>query len=222
VPPAVKGLADIGFKDKGTSFEFEEGGVSDRSDGSDGEKTKNQGGRKMTFKEFMEIFKFWKQAEEDGDTELFGGRDGKQFSEADLEKAKKEAAEMAAREAKAQAEAEFAEKSKAAAKEQSRKDLSAWVEERVKAGKILPAWRDAGLVVFMESLDAERTIQFSEGETGKKPALKWMQDFLESFEKIPIFAEFATKSLAGAQQTDLQQQVETGKRIAAKVTPMKA
>jgi cytochrome c553 len=210
MPPTVKALKDIGFSELGVCFEFEE-------------QTSNRGGGKMEkFAEFFEFLKFWKKFEKELDPGQGGGKgQGKQFSEADLEAAKKEAAEKAAKEAKAAAEAEFAEKQKAGLKDQRKKEISAWVEQRVKDGKLLPTWKDAGLVAFMEQLDATEPVQFAEGDANKKPALNWMQDFLDGFQKLPIFAEFASKQRAGAQQTDEQKQVEQGKRIAAKVTPLK-
>jgi len=209
VPPAVKGLADIGFTEQGVVFEFEE-------------KPKIEEESIMEkFAEFFEFLKFWKKFEKELGSEPAAKDPGKTFSEADLEAAKTKAAEEAKAAAKAEAEAEFAEKQKTAAAEQRKKELSAWVDERVKGGTILPAWKDAGLVAFMERLDADEAIQFAEGDQGKKPALKWFQDFLESFEKAPLFKEFATKNGAGAQFTDEERQVETGRRIAAKVNPKK-
>jgi hypothetical protein len=209
VPPAVKGLADIGFKEQGVVFEFEE-------------KPKSKEEPIMEkFAEFFEFLKFWKKFETELGSEPALKDQGKTFSEADLEAAKTKAAEEAKAAAKAEAEAEFAEKQKTAAAGQRKKEIAAWVDERVKGGKILPSWKDAGLAAFMERLDADEAIQFAEGDQNKKPALKWFQDFLESFEKAPLFKEFATKNGAGAQFTDEQKQVEAGRRIAAKVNPKK-
>lgn len=209
-PPAVKGLADIAFSADGVCFEFEE------------KPSTREENIMEKFAEFFEFLKFWKKFETELKPEPGSqGQQVKSFTEADIEAAKKQAAEEAKAAAKAEAEANFAEQQKSAAAEQRKKDIAAWVDERVKAGKIPPAWKDAGLCSFMERLDAGEAIQFAEGDENKKPALKWMQDFLDGFEKHPLFKEFAEKNRAGAQFTDEQKQVETGKRIAAKVTPAK-
>ena len=243
-PPAVKGLADLSFKDGGDClvFEFadpwawdtlarmfrrmreyfiEKDGVEaadqiipayaieDLAEAAKQEPegvqpgfgepistTQEKGENKMTFKEFFEMFKFWKQVQADPDMELpagdsrgqvqAGGGDGsKRFSEADLEKARQEAAQ-AERE---KVEAEFAEKARQAAREARKKEISAWCDQNLKAGKIAPAWADAGLVAFMEALDAEAPKDFAEGR--KQTALEWFKGFIEDLPRVVEFSEIA-------------------------------
>jgi len=136
----------------------------------------------------------------------------KSFSEAEV-KAKEKAA---AKKAKENAESEFAEKEKENAKKAREKELSDWVEQRVKESILLPAWADSGLTMFMQGLDADTEIEFSEGDE-KKNGLKWFQDFLESFGKSPIFKEIAKKGSESADFQEAEKDQETGESIAAKV-----
>ena len=119
------------------------------------------------------------------------GTAGISFSEADIEKARKEAATKAAKEAREQATAEFAEKEAKAHKEAHKKAIGVFITEGVKAGKIPPAWKDAGLQEFMEQLDSTASIEFAEGQE-KTPAA-WFQTFLESLPKAIDFGEIATR-----------------------------
>jgi hypothetical protein len=135
------------------------------------------------------------------------------FTEADLEKARAEA--------KKDADAEYAEKDRQNAKKARDKEISDWAAQGVKEGKLLPAWVDSGLVAFAQSLDAEQTIQFTEGDEGKKSQLEWLKDFFEAFHKSPIFKEIATKAGAGeaAEFAEAKKAQEVGESIAAKVNP---
>lgn len=227
-PPAVKGLQDIGFREKGITFEFtsadaEAQAARAREYGiGESQTIQTQGGIKMFKNKIKQFLTFIgidasKVPDDALPNDIPDNLRGKTFSEADLEAAKTQAAKQA----KETAEAAFAETRKTEAKAQRKAVIAKWVEDGVKDGKILPAWKDAGLAAFMERQDADEAFQFSEGETGKKTNLKWMQDFLEGFQKLPLFAEFASKNRAGGQQTDDQKQVEAGKRIAAHVTPKK-
>ena len=137
------------------------------------------------------------------------------FTEADLEKAKADA--------KKEAESEYAEKERKKAKEARDSEISDWAAQGVKDGKLLPAWVDSGLVAFAQSLDAEQTIQFAEGDEGKKSQLEWLKDFFGTFSKSSIFKEIATKAGAGnvADFADAKKAKETGERIAARVNPKK-
>jgi len=155
---------------------------------------------KMKFSEFMELFKFWKQAEEDPDVEvpdLFKSKStGKEkvssFTEADIEKAKKEAAD-AERE---KVIAEFAEKTKQAQREAHNQDISTWCEDMVKKGKIAPAWVKSGLPQIMEFLAAgSDVIEFGE-EKKKSSHYDWLKDFFENqIPKLITFKEIAKRDL---------------------------
>lgn len=182
-PPAVKGLADIGFAaaDGVVAFELNAPQGADHKEG------------KMTFKEFLEIFKFWKQVEADPDVRLPEPPPaaGKAFSEAELESrieaAKREAAQAARREA----EAEFAEKTRRSAADARRAELKAWYDRNLAAGKIPPAWGKMGLLEFMQALDAETEIQFAEGT--KASAAEWMKRFIDELPKAVEFGEVARR-----------------------------
>jgi len=215
-PPAVKGLADLKFsEDEGAMlFEFVE-------------KHKIAASKKeeeiMTFKDFMEIFKFWKEAEDNPDIQLPGGNSQKAapggdkvFTEADIEAAKKTGAEAERK----KADTEFAEKERTAKREAHRKEISDFCEALVKDGKIPPSWVDSGLIEFISRLDSETEISFSEkGE--KKSLADWFKSFLEGFEKSSIFQELATKEKAGESSdfAEAKKDQAMGEEIAAKVNP---
>jgi len=114
------------------------------------------------------------------------GAEGKTFTEADLDKIKKDAIE----EGRKKAETEFTEKEKTKRKEARVKEISTWCEDMVKAGKMAPAWVKYGLPQIMEFLAGnEDVIEFGEGD-GKEKATPY--DRLKGlFEKeIPKIVEF--------------------------------
>ena len=212
-PPAVKGLADLKFSEdeEAITFEFKE------------EKHKSAKAKKeekMTFKDFMEIFKFWKEAEKNPDMQLPDtkgkgtGNGDKTFTEADIEAAKKTGGEAERK----KAETEFAEKEHTAKREARTKEISDFCDTLVKEGKIPPSWVDSGLVEFVNSLDSEAEISFSEKGEKKSPA-DWFKSFLEGFEKSKIFQELATKEKAGQSSdfAEAKKEQEAGESIAAKV-----
>lgn len=167
-------------------------------------------GDKMTFKEFFEIFKFWKQAEEGGDLDGLQIRkpdNAKTFSEADLEAAKKEAAERA----KQEAEGKFTETQKRSAR---KAEIAAMIDRGVTEGKILPAWKESGLAAFMETLDDGAEVAFSEGN--QKSAYGWFKEFLEGLGKPEIFKALATKQNAAGAFAEGEKDATLGKAIAAK------
>ena len=204
-PPAVKGLADLKFKDDDGAITF--------NTVLDDEKHIIKGGSTMEkFKEFMEFITFWKKLEKDPDMG-FGG--DPTFSEADLEAARKKAAD----DERKKVEAEFAEKGREKARTERDKEISDFIDTRIKEGALLPSWVDMGLVRFMQGLDNETEIQFSEGENEKNSPLAWMKNFLETFGKSPIFKELATKEKAGesAEFAEAKKDAEIGKSSAKKV-----
>ena len=216
-PPAVKGLADLKFSkdEEAISFEFEEEHKTTASKKEEGI---------MTFKDFVEIFKFWKEAEKDPDMQLPGvnqkttGSGDKTFSEADIEAAKKSGAEAERK----KADTEFAEKERQTKGEAHTKEISDFCDTLVKEGKIPPSWVNSGLVEFAKGLDSETEISFSEKEAKKSPAA-WFKSFLEGFEKSAIFQELATKEKAGGggEFAEAKKDQELGEAIAAKANPVK-
>lgn len=211
-PPAVKGLADLKFNDdEATTFEFSDDNV-------DIDNNKKGGDTMDKFKEFIEMLKFWKSVEKDlaggtADLPPQGGDTGQAYTEADLEKIRKEAEEKG----KKAAEAEFAESRKIAVIGARKKEISDYIEQGIKDGKILPAEKDAGLALFMESLDAEAPVQFSEGEKGKKTPLDFFKEHLERYSAMPLFKEYATKGNEGTQFVEAKSDEEAAKRIAKHV-----
>jgi len=175
----------------------------------------------MKFAEFLEAFKFWKKIEGGSDVDLPPGgglvqtglKPVSTFSEADVEQAKK-AAVAAERE---KLDAEFAEKGAQVRRKASEKEIKDLCDTLVASGKIPPSWVDLGLVSFMQSLDAEKEISFS--ENNKKSSTEWFRDYLEGFSKSKIFEELAKKEKAGdsAEFAESKQQQEAGESIAAKV-----
>lgn len=105
------------------------------------------------------------------------GKEGNNFTQADLDKATAEAAERAKAEAKAEAKKEFAAQQAKERKEESDKAVKAWVDDKVKAGVILPALVDGGLVKFMQSLESAEKHEFSEGD--ECTPLEFAKDMLE-------------------------------------------
>jgi len=214
-PPAVKGLADLKF-DEGEDFVTFEFGEH--------KTTVSKKEEKMTFKDFVEIFKFWKEAEKDPDMQLPGvnqkmtGSGDKSFTEADIEAAKKSGAEAERK----KADTEFAEKERQTKGEARTKEISDFCDTLVKEGKIPPSWVNSGLVEFAKGLDSETEISFSEKEAKKSPAA-WFKSFLEGFEKSAIFQELATKEKAGGggEFAEAKKDQELGEAIAAKANPVK-
>jgi len=192
MPPAVKGLADVAFSDTDNAIKFEF---------TDNQQPEEKKEKVMKFSEFLEVFKFWKTVQNDPDAEF--GEIGNTvsppkaapgFSEADLETAKKEAADAAREEGKKAAMAEFAEAESARKKAAAKAKIQVIIDDGVKNGTIAPAWKDGGLPEFMESLDTEETIEFGEGDGKKKKSgLDWFADFLEGLPELVNFDEVATR-----------------------------
>ncbi|BBO73457.1 hypothetical protein DSCW_08740 [Desulfosarcina widdelii] len=167
----------------------------------------------MKFSEFFNVVNLFKKlGGKDEEIDMIvpattGPGDGASFSEADVETAKKQAAE----EAEARVRAEFAESHKTEAKKQRDADIATWVEGKVSAGSIPPAIRDGGLVAFMQGLPDD-AIQFAEGQE-KQSGLDWFKGFLDTLGESPLFAEIATKGAAGKRNTEAEAEYKLGKEI---------
>lgn len=73
-----------------------------------------------------------------------------------------------------------------------RKDLEREFDIAVSEKRALPAWKDAGILDFMEQLDdADQDFEFSEGQ--KETQLGWFKKFLAGLGTHRLFDEFATK-----------------------------
>ena len=198
-PPAVKGLEDYQFNQPGNIFEFNEN-----------ERTE----KKMTFEEFKDAMKFWKSVQDDSAPKEKTETPA-QFSEADIEAAKKEAAEQAAKAEREKMQAEFAAQEAEKLKTAHTEKVNAFIDGKINDGLIPPAWKEQGLGQFMLSLTESQTeFEFSEGK--KQHPLEWFINWIdENFKKGSLFSEIATKETA----TDSQEIAEfkLGQEIAAKV-----
>lgn len=141
--------------------------------------------------------------------DLTFGEEPKTFTGADVEAAKKEAAEAERK----KVEAEFAEKTREETKEARDKEIVLFVEAKVKEGVLPPAIANNGLVEFMQSFD-DIEFEFSEGQ--KANPVEFMKSFLDQLGKFNIFTEIATKQKAfirGSAEAD----EAMGREIAEKV-----
>jgi len=157
------------------------------------EKEAKMSGFKEKFKNFLsfmgvDISKVPDEALPDDAPEL----KGTSFTEADLEAARKKAAEEAAAAERKKAEAEFAEKERERAKSQRGTEISAWCDTLVKDGKVLPAWVKMGLKEFALKLDGEEELEFSEGK--KETLQAWFKKFVDELPKVVVFKEIATRN----------------------------
>ncbi|MBW2091128.1 MAG: hypothetical protein JRI34_03265 [Deltaproteobacteria bacterium] len=129
------------------------------------------------------------------------------FTEADLEKARTEAKA----EAKREVDAEYAEKEQKKRKDAREKEISEFCDPEKK--KVVPRWIDMGIKEFMESLDGEEVMEFSEGK--KTSRLDWFKGFMEDLPKLVEFKEIATRD-DDVQTGDAAQKLEkmTRKKMA--------
>ena len=226
VPPAVKGLSDIAFKedDGAIAYEFDEwkdrtiGDIFRRlrewliekfdQDTADrivpdwsiediktpppqeaAQPTLYKEANNMSIKEKIKsIFtKAIDDLPEDLGDKPAAGAGAQNYSEADVEKIKKEAEEAG----KKKAALEYSEREKAARKENLKKEIKTYCEALSKEGKVIPAWMKMGMQEFMESLDGEEVIEFAENH--KESRLEWFKKFLEELPKVIEFKEVATR-----------------------------
>jgi len=121
---------------------------------------------------------------------------GKTFSEEDLERAKREAAEAAAKAEREKAAAEFAEQARKTRQDALRKEISSWCDSMVVQGRLTPAMVKFGLDQILFALAAdEEILEFGEGE-GKVKATRYERLkalFETELPKVVIFKEIATR-----------------------------
>lgn len=217
MPPAVKGLPDVAFKENaGMVFEFQ--------DGADDDDFKWPAlGTILTNLRELIIEKFGKNTadqvvgrdqidlinQEPDEIQTVGAGlalpstglpDFQDNKESIMTKETVEAPLAATKDTPIPAE--FAEKAKADAariaeleaqlkkeKEEKRKaGIASFVEGLKKEGKYLPAWDKLGMVEFMQTLDETR-IEFAEGK--KQSSLEFMRGFLTGLPKIVEFKEMS-------------------------------
>lgn len=148
--------------------------------------------KSMNFKEFIQKLK-----------ELVAGVEpttqtdppaGKTFSEADIEAAKRQAADEAARAEREKVAAEFAEQAKKTRQEARGREISSWCESMVKEGKMTPAMVKFGIPEMLHAF-AEREDVIEFGETKDKAALydRFKTLFETELPKVVEFKEVATR-----------------------------
>lgn len=212
-PPAVKGLANVAFREgEGPCFEFAE------SDWTIARVFRSL--REWLIETFdadtadrivpdWHITEIQRAAEQDPSNQAAEVDAAQPLFQEDtmneVEKLKQQlAAEKAARE---EAESQ-ANTFKAAADQQQlafseaensrkRQAIAATIEQGIKEGKILPAWKAMGLQAFMEQLsgvaDKGAILEFAEGEK-KEPVdpAQWFSRFVLTFSSHPLFKDLAT------------------------------
>ena len=148
--------------------------------------------KSMNFKEFIQKLK-----------ELVAGVEpttqtdppaGKTFSEADIEAAKRQAADEAARKEREKVAAEFAEQAKKTRQEARGREISSWCESMVKEGKMTPAMVKFGIPEMLHAF-AERDDVIEFGETKDKATLydRFKTLFETELPKVVEFKEVATR-----------------------------
>lgn len=207
MPPAVKGLKDISFKDPDgvVTIEFSEGSWAwdslarmlrrlreyfiekegvEKADALLPEYTIEDIKSAATPAQEAELYA---EKEEKGMKEPGKESPPQTFSEADVERIRAEAKA----EGKKEAEATFAETQRQERAKTVKADIAAFCDSLKKEGKLVPAWEKLGLQQFMESLDAETVIEFAEGDAGKKTRLDFMKAFLSEIPRVVSFGEIA-------------------------------
>jgi hypothetical protein len=209
--PAVTGLKDIGFAGSpGVDFEFNTV-VAD-----------HRGGNGMlnfnSFQEFIDaakaVFSKDKPAGPTGQPE----KTPASFSEADLEKARNEAAETARKQEREKIEAEFADQQATAQAEARKAAIKKRVDALVKNKKISPAYAEQELTPILMAADTGAEIEFGLGETKQKGSPAEAMLFrLEQQPENPIFTEFAVTDKAAAEFAEAEKDWKTGAEIASRV-----
>lgn len=150
----------------------------------------------MTFKEKVAKFFAEFMAKMPDDGPAASAQDGKQFSEADIEKVRKEAEEKG----KNAATAEFAEQQRQTRLSTIKTEIAAFCESLIKAGKIIPATVAFGLPEILFSMaEIDNQIEFGEKKE-KFTAFDRMKALLESATPLVTFSEVAArhKDVGGA------------------------
>jgi len=155
-----------------------------------------------------------------------GGQAGPRQKEGDMPTVEELQAQLAKEtEAKKQAEAraEAAEDKAAktandfaeAEKKNKRAEIVSFVDQGIKDGKMLPHWKDQGIVDFMQELDGQSaTYEFAEGK--KETPGQWFRSFISSFSEHPLFKEMTRpKDDKGKGGADFSEDEKTAREIAA-------
>jgi hypothetical protein len=136
------------------------------------------------------------------------------------EKALRATAEKLAADFKAKAEKGAADFS-AAQKLAKRTEIVAFVEAGIKEARILPAWKDKGLVEFMTTLEEQDgDYEFSSGK--KESAGDWFKTFISDFSSHPLFKEMVKPEQEDKQKNaDFAADEKLAEEMVSYVTPAK-
>lgn len=211
MPPAVKGLKDIGFKadDHAVVFEFGEDSGTDSGQRKPSKREDIMEGLKEFFEGMRSFFSLKKELDApDPDKKI----EGKSFTEAELA----ETVKTAVAKAVADTTAKFAEDANKAKADARKADLTGRVDALVKSGKVAPAFAET-LKVTVLAADSGSEISFGEGKKGT-PADMILAGY-ESGKVLPLFGESATHGTAAAQFAEAKGDWEEGKKIAERVNP---
>lgn len=102
-----------------------------------------------------------------------------------------------------------------------RAEAELWLERQITGGRLLPAWKEGGMLEFMCGLgQSETTLSFSEGEE-EMDLLAWFKRFIERLESHPLFESM--QGQPGKSETQPLDDAETlGRQIAAASGALKA
>jgi hypothetical protein len=214
MPPAVKGLPDVAFTagDEAIIVEFEDPGDENQQQTKNIEyrtshieseirnskfEIREKEDNKMNFKEFIKTLKELVGTVEPPEDDDLAANKNLKFSEADIEAAKKEAADEAAKKEREKVTAEFAEKGRLDRSEARKKEISAWCDAQIAAGKMTPAMVKYGVPEMLSAFaEKEDVIEF--GETKEKATLfdRFKGLFETELPKVVEFKEIATREKA--------------------------
>ena len=194
---AIKDAEKNATSESGIQPEFGE----HKTDSPDQRRTSKKEEKVMTFKEFMEIFKFWKEAEKNPDMQLPGARGkapeagDKSFSEADIETAKKEAAGAERK----KVETEFAEKDRTTKRAARTSEISDWCEELIKKEKLTSGLVKYGVPEILSFMaDHDDIIEFGESKEKATMYDRFKGLFETELPKLVNFGEIATRDNTAA------------------------
>lgn len=195
MPPAVKGLADLKFKEGEKEILFADFLPPTQSMSAQHEPAENprteKGGR-MPDTYTVEELQAQLKAERDRLTAEFAEKNAaaeavaKTAREAEVQRLRE--FEEHKKALKAELEAEFVERNR-------KNDIQRYIEKGQEEGAIIPAWVKMGLAQFMESLPAVATIEFGEGDQKKADsAYGFFLRFLAELPKTVNFSEVAART----------------------------
>ena len=96
-----------------------------------------------------------------------------------------------------------------------KQEIETFCEGLTRDGHFAPAWKEAGIVEFMESLNDEKELSFSEGKKANR--LEWFKGFLTGLPKVVKFEEIAGREEDPGKSGKSDDFSDEGDKIAATV-----